>query len=124
MSEHRSGCNSDRVSYHARTHDARRTFNCDQGATMSVTLQLPTVLAKLADGRRSLEAHGTTLGDVVADVAARYPGLAPRLRDAAGKPYPFVTFYVNDDDARLQGGFAASVRDGDEIIVVPAIAGG
>jgi molybdopterin converting factor small subunit len=35
-----------------------------------------------------------------------------------------VTFYVNDDDARLQGGFAASVRDGDEIIVVPAIAGG
>src|SRR6266571_4496286 len=52
------------------------------------------------------------------------PGLAPRLRDAAGKPYPFVTFYVNDDDARLQGGFAASVRDGDEIIIVPAIAGG
>ncbi len=43
---------------------------------------------------------------------------------AGGQPYPFVTFYVNDDDARLQGGFAASVRDGDEIIVVPAIAGG
>jgi len=91
---------------------------------MSITLQLPTVLAKLADGRRTLEAKGDTLGDVVADVAARFPGLAPRLRDAAGKPYPFVTFYVNDDDARLSGGFAASVRDGDEIIVVPAIAGG
>jgi len=91
---------------------------------MSVTLQLPTVLAKLADGRRSLEANGSTLGDVVADVSTRYPSLAPRLRDAAGKPYPFVTFYVIDDDARLQGGFAASVRDGDEIIIVPAIAGG
>lgn len=91
---------------------------------MSVTLQLPTVLAKLADGRRSLEANGATLGDVVADVSARFPGLAPRLRDAAGQPYPFVTFYVNDDDARLQGGFGATVRDGDEIIVVPAIAGG
>ncbi len=91
---------------------------------MSVTLQLPAVLAKLADGRRSLEVQGATLGDVVADVATRFPALAPRLRDAAGKPYPFVTFYVNDDDARLQGGFAASVRDGDEIIVVPAIAGG
>src|SRR5712664_501452 len=77
---------------------------------MSITLQLPAVLAKLADGRRTIEAEGTTLGDVVADVATRFPGLAPRLRDEAGKPYPFVTFYVNDDDARLQGGFAASVR--------------
>src|SRR5204862_4177410 len=91
---------------------------------MSVTLQLPTVLAKLADGQRSLEASGSSLGDVVADVSARYPGLARRLRDAAGKPYSFVTFYVNADDARLQGGFAASVRDGDEILIVPAIAGG
>ena len=91
---------------------------------MSVTLQLPAVLAKLADGRRTLEARGATLGDVVADVAERFPGLAPRLRDGEGKPYPFVTFYVNDDDARFQGGFAASVRNGDEIIVVPAIAGG
>ena len=91
---------------------------------MSVTLQLPAVLAKLADGRRTLEAKGSTLGDVVADVAARFPGLAPRLRDDAGKPYPFVTFYVNDDDARLQGGFGATVRAGDEIIIVPAIAGG
>ena len=90
---------------------------------MSVTLQLPAVLAKLADGRRTLEARGATLGDVVDDVAARFPALAPRLRDDTGKPYAFVTFYVNDDDARLQG-FAASVRDGDEIIIVPAIAGG
>ena len=91
---------------------------------MSITLQLPTVLAKLADGRRTLEAEGATLGDVVADVAQRFPGLAPRLRDASGQPYPFATFYVNDDDARLQGGFQATVRDGDEIIIVPAIAGG
>jgi len=103
---------------------ARGAHTMKEEGPMSVTLQLPTVLAKLADGRRTLEARGATLGDVVADVAARFPGLAPRLRDDAGKPYPFVTFYVNDDDARLQGGFAASVRDGDEIIVVPAIAGG
>lgn len=91
---------------------------------MSVTLQLPTVLAKLADGQRTLEVRGATLGDVVRDVSTRFPGLAPRLRDGDGNPYPFVTFYVNDDDARLQGGFSATVRDGDEIIVVPAIAGG
>jgi len=103
---------------------ARGAHTMKEEGPMSVTLQLPAVLAKLADGRRTLEAKGSTLGDVVADVAARFPGLAPRLRDDAGKPYPFVTFYVNDDDARLQGGFGATVRAGDEIIIVPAIAGG
>ena len=90
---------------------------------MPVTLNLPTVLAKLAD-RRAIEASGATVGDVVADVAGRYPALAPRLREASGQPYPFVTFYLNDEDIRFHGGFSATVRDGDELTVVPAIAGG
>ncbi len=91
---------------------------------MTVTLALPTVLAKFAGGSRKLDASGTTLGEVVADVAGRFPELAPRLRDESGEPYPFVTFYLNDDDARFAGGFSAVVSDGDEIIIVPAIAGG
>lgn len=90
---------------------------------MAVTLHLPTVLAKLADGTR-LTGAGATVGEVVAGVADRYPALAPRLRDANGAPYAFVTFYLNDEDIRFQGGFAAPVRDGDELTVVPAIAGG
>jgi sulfur-carrier protein len=57
-------------------------------------------------------------------VAERYPNLAPRLRDETGKPYPFVTFYLNDEDIRFNGGFDAPVSDGDELTVVPAIAGG
>ena len=91
---------------------------------MSITITLPTVLAKLADGQRTIEAKGGTLGDAVADVATRFPELAPRLRDDRGEPYPFVTFYLNDEDIRFQGGFGAQVRDGDEVTVVPAIAGG
>jgi molybdopterin converting factor small subunit len=90
---------------------------------MTVTLHLPTVLAKLADGQE-IEASGTTVGEVIAQVAARFPALAPRLRDAAGNPYPFVTFYLNDEDIRFRGGFDAPVQDGDEVTVVPAIAGG
>ena len=90
---------------------------------MPITLHLPTVLAKLAD-RKVLDAEGETVGAVVADVAARFPALAPRLRDGAGQPYPFVTFYLNDEDIRFHGGFAAAVQDGDELTVVPAIAGG
>ena len=90
---------------------------------MSITLHLPTVLAKFADAR-VVEATGTTVGEAVAEVAARFPNLAPRLRDVEGKPYPFVTFYLNDEDIRFQGGFNAPVSDGDELTVVPAIAGG
>ena len=90
---------------------------------MSVTLHLPTVLAKLADSR-VVEADGATVGEAIAEVATRFPNLAPRLRDDDGKPYAFVTFYLNDEDIRFQGGFDAPVRDGDELTVVPAIAGG
>jgi sulfur-carrier protein len=91
---------------------------------MPITLNLPTVLARLADGRGELEATGSTLGDVVRDVSERYPTLAPRLRGEDGTPYPFVTFYLNDEDVRFHGGFEAAVSDGDEITIVPAIAGG
>ena len=90
---------------------------------MSITLHLPTVLAKLADGR-TIAAAGDTVGEAIADVAQRFPALAPRLRDDAGNPYPFVTFYLNDEDIRFHGGFDAPLSDGDELTIVPAIAGG
>ncbi|MBA3258603.1 MAG: MoaD/ThiS family protein [Gemmatimonadales bacterium] len=91
---------------------------------MAVTFSLPTVLAKLADGQSNLEGTGSTLGDVVADIAGRFPRLAPRLRDDRGGPYPFVTYYLNDEDIRFRDGFATPVREGDEVTVVAAIAGG
>ncbi|HEV2086164.1 MAG TPA: MoaD/ThiS family protein [Gemmatimonadales bacterium] len=91
---------------------------------MPVTFSLPTVLARLADGQATLEASGATLGEVVAGVAERFPQLAPRLQDERGGPYPFVAFYLNDEDARFRGGFQAPVSDGDEITVVAAISGG
>ena len=91
---------------------------------MTITVNLPSVLAAHAGGVRTIAANGRTLGEAVADLAARYPALGPRLRDNAGNPYPFVNFYLNDEDVRFRGGFAAAVRDGDEVTVIPAIAGG
>jgi sulfur-carrier protein len=90
---------------------------------MAVTLFLPTVLARLADSG-TLESEGNTVGEVVANIADRYPDLAPRLRDAQGDPYAFVTFYLNDEDIRFTGSFESPVKDGDELTIVPAIAGG
>ena len=91
---------------------------------MPVTVNLPSILSRLAGGERTLEAQADTVGGLVSQLAERYPGLGPRLRDDGGQPYPFVTFYLNDDDIRFSGGFAAAVRDGDEVTIVPAIAGG
>lgn len=91
---------------------------------MAVTVNLPNVLAKLAENQRTLEVSGHTVGEAVSTLAARYPSLAPRLRDAEGRPYEFVNFYFNDEDIRLNGGFDAPVKDGDEVTVVPAVAGG
>jgi sulfur-carrier protein len=91
---------------------------------MPVTLSLPTILARLTDGQATVEANGTTVGEVVTQVAGRYPQLAPRLKDENGGPYPFVGFYLNDQDTRFLGGFDARVSEGDEITVVLAVAGG
>ncbi len=91
---------------------------------MAILLNLPSVLAAHAGGARTIQATGRTLGEAVADVAARYPALGPRLRDGEGKPYRFVNFYVNDEDVRFRGGFATPIEDGDEVTVIPAIAGG
>jgi molybdopterin converting factor small subunit len=91
---------------------------------MPIQIHIPGVLAPLTEGETDLEAHGATVGEAVADVAARFPRVAGKLRDGRGEPHPYVVFYLNDDDIRFQDGFRTPVRDGDEIIVVPAIAGG
>jgi sulfur-carrier protein len=91
---------------------------------MAITLRLPTVLAKAAGGNTVHEARGATVGDVVTDVAGRYPELGGRLRAPDGTPYPYVLFYLDDEDIRFQQGFDTPVPDGAEIVVVPAIAGG
>src|SRR5258705_253830 len=78
---------------------------------MSVTIQLPTVLAKLADGQRSLEAQGATLGDVVADVATRFPALAPRLLAAAGVGTLGLVDVDNVDVTNLQRQILHGTKD-------------
>jgi sulfur-carrier protein len=91
---------------------------------MPITIRLPTVLAKSAGGQTVHEANGATVGDAISDVATRFPELASRLRGPDGKPYPYVIFYLDDEDIRFQKGFETPVPDGAEIVVVPAIAGG
>ena len=91
---------------------------------MPIPVLLPSALAAQAGGKRRLDASGATVGAVLDDVASRFPAVGPRLRDGRGELYPFVTVYLNDEDIRLVDGFATAVKDGDEVVIVPAVAGG
>src|SRR5437870_4745046 len=81
---------------------------------MAITVNLPSVPAAHAGGARTIEATGRPLGEAVADEPTRNPALGPRLRDAQGKPYPFVTSYLTDQKVRFRGGFAVPVQAGHE----------
>jgi molybdopterin converting factor small subunit len=78
----------------------------------------------LTGGQHTIPATGATVSEALDDVVSRFPALSPRLRDENGAPYPFVTIYLNDEDIRFIGGFDAPVQPGDELSVVPAVAGG
>jgi molybdopterin converting factor small subunit len=91
---------------------------------MPIPIHLPSVLAGQTGGIRRIDVSAPTVGAAIDALVARYPQLAPRLRDPRGGVYPFVTIYRNDDDVRLVGGFDATLDDGDELTVVPAVAGG
>ncbi|MEP7380275.1 MAG: MoaD/ThiS family protein [Gemmatimonadota bacterium] len=88
------------------------------------TFHLPSVLSAHIGGTRAVETSGATVEQAIDRLVDQYPQLAPRLRDASGAPYPFVTFYLNDEDVRLVGGFGVAVSDDDEVTIVPAVAGG
>ena len=88
------------------------------------TISLPSVLTPLTGGVPTIDATGETVGAALDDVVKRFPALSPRLRDEQGALYPFVTIYLNDEDIRFVGGFDAALKPGDELSVVPAVAGG
>ena len=91
---------------------------------MSVRVRLPTILRSYASGQSTVDAEGSTVGEVVDDLVGRYPGMAGHLKSPDGGLHRFVNVYVNDEDARYQGGLEAKVGEGDEVSILPAVAGG
>ena len=91
---------------------------------MAVEVRLPTLLRPHADGAASVPADGATVGDVFNDLVGRFPGLAGQLVDDDGSQHRFVNVYRNDDDIRYLEQLETPVSDGDEISILPAVAGG
>jgi len=91
---------------------------------MAVNVRIPTPLRKLTKDKDTVQAAGATVQDIIDSLEKQYPGLKERLCDERGELRRFVNVYLNDEDIRFAQGRSTPVKDGDEISVIPAIAGG
>ena len=91
---------------------------------MSVHVRIPSVLRRQTRGEDVVLLEGHTIGEVLEGLEYRYEGLRGKLRGPRGQIQRFVNVYINDSDVRLLDGTTTPVSDGDEITIVPAVAGG
>ncbi len=90
---------------------------------MAVEVRIPTILRTYTDGQKAVPAEGDTLSALIDDLEDRHPGLKDRLLEN-DELRRFVNVYVNDEDVRFTGGLETSLGDGDQVTVLPAVAGG
>ena len=91
---------------------------------MAKKVRIPTPLRKLTNNEEIVEVNAATIHDVIAELQARYPGFKERLLDETGAVRRFVNVYVNEEDIRFLQNQQTQLKDGDEISIIPAIAGG
>jgi len=88
------------------------------------TVRIPTPLRKLTNNEEIVEVKGETIGSVLDELQSRFPGIQERLLDESGEVRRFVNVYLNEEDIRFLQNKETTVKQGDEISIIPAIAGG
>ena len=94
---------------------------------MAIEVRIPTILRTYTDGAKSVEGTGGSLSELIDDLDGSHPGIKGRLvedKDGSVDLRRFVNVYVNDEDVRFIGGLDAPLSDGDQVVVLPAVAGG
>ncbi|GAB3992606.1 MoaD/ThiS family protein [Nocardioides marmoraquaticus] len=94
---------------------------------MAIDVRIPTILRTYTGGAKEVQGSGGTLADLIEDLEASHPGLKDRLvehKDGTDDLRRFVNLYVNDEDVRFTGGLGTELSDGDQVVVLPAVAGG
>lgn len=91
---------------------------------MPITVQIPTALRRHTAGVSSIECAASNLDQLFSVLDEKFPELRPHLRDDKGQIRRFLNIYVNEEDIRFLGGPAYSFQEGDEVLLVPSIAGG
>jgi len=91
---------------------------------MAVQVRIPTPLRKFTGGQEAVPADGASIGEIINDLEQNHPGLKERICETDGSVRRFVNLYLNGDDIRFLDNLGSPVKDGDEVSIVPAIAGG
>jgi molybdopterin synthase sulfur carrier subunit len=91
---------------------------------VSVIVRIPTPLRKITADQDRVSADGASVAECIASLEASHPGIKERLCDESGEIRRFVNIYVNGEDVRFLQGLATPLKDGDEVSIVPAVAGG
>ena len=91
---------------------------------MSIMVRIPTPLRKMTNGLAKVELDSANLGELVEKLNNEYPGFKDRLVDEKGELRYYVSIYLNGEDVRFLDGLSTSTNEGDEISIVPAVAGG
>ncbi|TSA36705.1 MAG: MoaD/ThiS family protein [Verrucomicrobiaceae bacterium] len=91
---------------------------------MNIQVRIPAPLRKLTNDQEVVLAEGSTIDEILTNLDKLFPGLIERICDEQGNVRRFVNIFVNDEDIRFLQEKATTVKDGDEISIVPAIAGG
>jgi len=91
---------------------------------MPLLVRIPTPLRTLTKGAAEIQARGDTVESLVDDLERQFPGLKERLLDETGELRRFINIYVNQEDIRFLQAKKTALKDGDEVSIVPAIAGG
>ena len=90
---------------------------------MAIEVRIPTILRNYTGGEKAVNADGANLSALIDDLEASHPGIKDRLLEN-GDLRRFVNVYVNDEDVRFIGSLDAELKDGDQVVVLPAVAGG
>ncbi|HWY76269.1 MAG TPA: MoaD/ThiS family protein [Verrucomicrobiae bacterium] len=91
---------------------------------MAKKIRIPTPLRKLTNNEEIVEVNAATIGAAIVELQTRFPGIKERLTDDNGEVRRFVNVYVNEEDIRFLQNQQTPLKDGDEISIIPAIAGG
>ena len=91
---------------------------------MAVKVRIPTPLMKLTDNQAEVSAEGGSISEVIDNLEKQFNGIKERICEESGSPRRFINIYVNEEDIRFLEGEKTAVKDGDEISIIPAIAGG
>ncbi len=91
---------------------------------MSVVVRIPTPLRRVTNGQEKASVEGKNLIEIIDDLESQYPGIKERMCDDDGALRHFVNIYVNGEDVRFLDNLGTLIGDGDEISIVPAVAGG